>query len=81
MEILSFLARNPVLVVAGDKDTIVATPVVQGLFGTKNVLVLHGDHYAHVEDPAVLDAAQALFADLSRAHPPGGGGGGPMHVE
>jgi pimeloyl-ACP methyl ester carboxylesterase len=80
VEVLSFLARNPVLVVAGDKDSIVATPVVQGIFGSKNVLVLHGDHYAHVEDPAVLDAAQALFARPFRGHLPGGGGGGPLRV-
>ena len=80
-EIRAFLARNPVLVVAGDSDTIVATPVVQGIFGSGNVLVLHGDHYAHVEDPAVLDAAQALFARPFGAPASGGGGGGPMRVE
>jgi pimeloyl-ACP methyl ester carboxylesterase len=81
LEIEAFLARNPVLVVAGDSDTIVATPVVQGIFGSGNVLVVHGDHYAHVEDPAVLEAARALFARPFGASAPGGGGGGPMRVE
>jgi pimeloyl-ACP methyl ester carboxylesterase len=78
-EIRAFLARNPVLVVAADGDAIVATPVVQGLFGSANVLVVQGDHYAHVEDPAVLDAAQSLFSRPFAPDGPAGGGGRPMH--
>jgi hypothetical protein len=74
-EVQAFLARNPVLVAAGDRDAIVATPVVQGIFESANVLVLHGDHYAHVEDPAILDAAQALFARPFDVRVPGGGHG------
>jgi pimeloyl-ACP methyl ester carboxylesterase len=80
LEIRDFLTRNPVLVVAGDGDTIVATPVVEGLFGSANVLVAHGDHYAHVEDLTVLDTVEALLARPFRAPEPGGGGGGPIRA-
>jgi pimeloyl-ACP methyl ester carboxylesterase len=84
-EIQAFLSRNAVLVVAGDLDVIVATPVVQGIFAPENVLVAHGDHYAHLEDPAVLAAAEALLArpfeaPASTSTGATGGGGGRAHV-
>jgi pimeloyl-ACP methyl ester carboxylesterase len=73
--VAAFLARNPVLVLAGDADRIVGSPVVEGIFGGASVVPIVGGHYAHLTDPAALDAVRSLFSLSFRPQVPGGGGG------